>query len=61
MLTIDLLDNDPKQFFSTPQISCVARNRVPKTQFLAFEDLLSKLCDSKAGFERNLKLGGLIV
>jgi hypothetical protein len=39
----------------------VASNRVPKMQNLAFEELFSKLCYSNGGYDRNLKLGGLIV
>jgi hypothetical protein len=61
MLTIDLLDCDSKIFFSTPQIRCVASNRVPKMQYLAFEELFSKLCCSNTGCDGKLKLGGLIV
>jgi hypothetical protein len=61
MLTIDLLDSDPKLYFSTPQIIWVAIKTVPKMQYLAFEDLFSKLCYSNTGCDRKLKLGGLIV
>jgi len=38
----------------------VAIKTVPKMQYLAFEELSSKLCFSNTGFDRKLKLGGLI-